>query len=270
MFIGRLAKDLCSKNKKAHYCVRSFLEHLQLAFTLCTAVLLEKMPLQNKILKSSAFLDPRTAMTSQSLKYLGRLPDLVKNVIRDNTTADQYDLELRKFQDDDLPAFEDGDRIDKWWSEIQRCGRYPQLSRMALALLTCFHGPQVENSFSAMNNIINEKTPSLDLSTYSALQSVRYNLKAANKSAIQFFRKEDPIHDRVDPALVKNMASSRAQYTEKLANCVQKKRGGKATSGSGQTASTRKQEGCCGCLVLPGQESKYINYDKYTFCIFFV
>lgn len=56
-------------------------------------------------------------------------------------------MHFRFVVDEKHPTFsEDGetpDRIDEWWSQIAKTRKYPALSKMALALCTIFHGPQV-------------------------------------------------------------------------------------------------------------------------------
>ncbi|GBM59207.1 hypothetical protein AVEN_198752-1, partial [Araneus ventricosus] len=44
--------------------------------------------------------------------------------------------------------------VDLWWRDVENTSKYPLLSRMTFALLTCFHEPKVESSFSIMNNVI--------------------------------------------------------------------------------------------------------------------
>ena len=42
---------------------------------------------------------------------------------------------------------------------------------MATAVLSIFHGPRVEGSFSGMTNIIDPKSDRLDIESYDAMQT---------------------------------------------------------------------------------------------------
>ena len=58
-----------------------------------------------------------------------------------------------------LPPFKnDNDsRIDDWWAEVDSTGKYAALTKLVKAVLSCFHGPQVESSFSVMGDIIDKR-----------------------------------------------------------------------------------------------------------------
>ena len=49
---------------------------------------------------------------------------------------------------------------------------------MSLALLTIFHGPRVESSFSVMGEVMDKKSGRMNMSTYTAIQTVKYSLNA--------------------------------------------------------------------------------------------
>ena len=49
---------------------------------------------------------------------------------------------------------------------------------MVIAVLTIFHGPRVEGSFSGMTDIIDSKSGRLDIESYDAMQTVKYALMA--------------------------------------------------------------------------------------------
>ena len=206
MFLGAEAKEIVKQNPKSN-CVSSFLESVEVAYIACATSIQQKMPLNNKLLKSLAFLDPQTMHNKHSLIHLSRLPQLVTNVLKKDELS-RYDLECRSLQQASLPIFKEGDRIDVWWASLASTGKFPLLCRLSMALLTCFHGPQIERSFSVMNNIVTSKTNSLDVSTLSCLQSVRYHLKAEKKTALSYFDKKDFLHDPVSSTLVRNMKSS--------------------------------------------------------------
>lgn len=163
--------------------------------------------MDSMLLKSLAFLDPQTMHNKSSMLYLSRLPQLVTNVLSKYELS-LYDIECRSLQQATLPDYKDTDRIDVLWASLSSTGKFPLLCKLAMALLTCFHGPQIERSFSIMNNIVTSKTNSLDVSTLSCLQSVRYHLKAEKKTALSYFDKQDYLHDPVCSSLVRNMRTS--------------------------------------------------------------
>ena len=47
-------------------------------------------------------------------------------------------------------------RADTWWFKLK--DKYLLLSKMSLALLTIFHGPRVESSFSVMGDVMDKKS----------------------------------------------------------------------------------------------------------------
>ena len=179
----------------------SMITTLKQAYVRCSQYLLLKMPINNALLKSLSALDPRCRGHSVSLKYLLRLSSLVKNVLsREEGVA--YDLEVRKFvSSPSLPPYHNDD-IVAWWSGIDK-EEYPILTRMAFALLSCFHAPEVESSFSLMQQVMHKGIASLHVRTFAAIQTVKYELNSSNKSAIQYFDRD--IHGPINPQLCRNM-----------------------------------------------------------------
>ena len=67
---------------------------------------------------------------------------------------------------------------------------------MSLALLTIFHGPKVEISFSVMGDVMDKKSGRMNVSTYSAIQTFKYSLNAKTSHAfrpksVQMFQRSD-------------------------------------------------------------------------------
>ncbi|CAC5387834.1 unnamed protein product [Mytilus coruscus] len=154
---------------------------------------------------------------STAQKYLLRLPSLVTNILAGDEEKEHYELQVRRYQtDDSILLLPDDCRIDHWWANEKHAKVYPLLVKMVQAILTCFHGPQVESSFSVMNDIIDGKSNRMNIEAYNCIQSVKYSLKSSGKSAIQYFTKDDFLHERVDHKLVQNMQSSSRQYQEEV------------------------------------------------------
>merc|ERR1711874_227446 len=108
--------------------------------------------------------------------------------------------------------------------KVLHMGEFPVLGKLVKTVLSCFHGPVVESSFSIMGNIIHSQTANLDIETFDAIQTVKHSLKASGKSAVSFFKKEDYLHDKVNPNLVNNMRLSHKQYTEKRKEIEEKEK----------------------------------------------
>lgn len=161
IFIGDLAKKLISLAPKSSLnVVKVFYKNTLKAYISCAKVLQSKMPITNRFLKAASALDPRLRGHSYSLELMKELLDQIKNVIGSDE-REQYDLEVRRYHIDSLRRPNDGEAVDAWWLEIQKYKKYPLLSKMALALLTCFHGPKVESSFSIMNNILTPESSNM-------------------------------------------------------------------------------------------------------------
>jgi hypothetical protein len=67
-----------------------------------------------------------------------------------------------------------------------------------------------------MNDVINSKSGSLNISTYNAIQNIKYTLSTADKSVVEYFGKADFLHDKIDPTLCKNMQSAFKNYKQAL------------------------------------------------------
>ena len=104
----------------------------------------------------------------------------------------QYSLDVHLYQVDKLlPSYMDEHgnvlRVDDWWAAIFQTNKYHALTKIVQALLSCFHGPQVESSFSMMGDIMDKESSNMNVETFSAIQMVKYNLISENKSAVDFF-----------------------------------------------------------------------------------
>ena len=64
-----------------------------------------------------------------------------------------------------------------WWCSISKT--YPLLFKVVEGVLSIFHGPQVESSFSVMGDVIDPKSSRMDIKTYDAIQSVKYTLRGS-------------------------------------------------------------------------------------------
>lgn len=203
-------------NSNVENFISFFIFQVEDAYVACGKTLQEKLPICNVFLKAVSAIHPDSRGHSLSLGYLAKLPGLVTNVLADDE-IDKYDLEVRKFQTDTIPDIEEGERIDVWWGKKEIQLKYPCLTKMVRSILSCFHGPQVESSFNIMNDVIDSKSGRINIDTYNSIQNVKYSLKSADKSAVEYFKKKDYLHEKVDASLCANLRSSCRQYKAALA-----------------------------------------------------
>ena len=185
-----------NENKKA------FLQNARKSFVACGQVLQQKMPLDNKALKLCSALDPRRRCANETREVLSQLPNFVPHLAQ----SDAFLQEVRSYSvSQTLPPAADC-QIDQRWQNLK--DRYPHLCQGACAMLSCFHGPIAESSFSAMANIMDCHCAHLSTGVFSAVQSVRHYIQARHTTALNLFAKKEPRSDPVDKQLVKNMQAA--------------------------------------------------------------
>lgn len=195
----------------------SFLKDAKEAFMTCGQYLQHKMPIDKNTLKIMSSIDPRARGHSVSQSYMLQLPELLPTVISD-IQKDECDLEVRRYHSlDTLPSFGKNDRIDEWWSSHSSRTNFPVLSKAVLALLSCFHGPQVESSFSVMGDIIDTQSSRMQIRTMNSIQTIKYGLKSAGKDAIQYFNRQDIVFDPVCPKLSNNCRTAWKKHQDEQA-----------------------------------------------------
>ena len=109
--------------------------------------------------------------------------------------------------------------MDQWWIAVEATGRYSNLPKMALAVLTCFHGPLVESSFNIMGDLMGGRNFRMELPTYSALQTVKYRLgmeedELRQESAIKLLAIPNPVLDHPPRNLMRNMKLAYSTYSK--------------------------------------------------------
>ena len=135
--------------------------------------MLKKLPLENQLLQCLSSIDPIAILSrfQKTLQQLLKFYEQVDSIFKDVADCYEYERECRAIMIDvDLPQHEDV-RVDNWWTKLIE--HYPNLSKVALAMLSIFHGPRVESSFSMMGNILDRKSGRISLQTYSAIQTVK-------------------------------------------------------------------------------------------------
>ena len=220
MYVGGRNVRIIAKEKRSQDVIDIFLELVSKCYMTTANYLQIKLPLDNPLLSSISAIDPAARGHNTTIKYLAKLPDLIPNVLTENE-IDDYLLQIRKYQiERNLPIEKDSNgsliRIDHWWGEIENLKLFPALSKLVLAILTCFHGPQVESSFNTMNDIIDERSGRTDIETYNAIQTVKYHLKAEHKNSIEMFSRTVKLQDPINRALCNNFRSASSKYRENL------------------------------------------------------
>lgn len=194
------------------YLKKSDLVHkLKTGYLNCAKTLQSKMPVNNQLLKCASAIDPACRGHTITIQYLLKLPSLLPNVLEEDKIQ-SYDEEVRRYNIDKDISMNTDSRIDSWWGALQ--GKYPHMAKIMLALISCFHGPQVESSFSIMGQMLNSDRPNLQISTFAAMQTVKYEMRSADKTALEYFWRKDYLHDPVSSKLCKNMARSYKTYVE--------------------------------------------------------
>ena len=70
-----------------------------------------------------------------------------------------------------------------WWGHV-----FDKPDKYWLNAASIFHGPIVESSFSLMNNVIDQRSGNVNISTFNVIQTVKYTLQSREKTAVELFR----------------------------------------------------------------------------------
>ncbi|CAL4195116.1 unnamed protein product, partial [Meganyctiphanes norvegica] len=224
IFYGKHTETVMAKYSKGDSELEEFKINVETCYVNAGKYLQKKLPLNNPVLCAMSAIDPiaRDNANSKASYYLKQLPKLAVNVLKPEE-EDPYVMEVNGYMlDENLPATLSirgtGDkpdqhvRVDKWWSEVRKTGKYPCLTKMVFAMLSCFHGPLVEASFNAMGDILGNKSFNMNLDTYNSYQTVQYYLKGHGTSAIKLFTRTDVLNGPIDMKMCKNIKSSASEY----------------------------------------------------------
>lgn len=183
-----------------------FKDTLKIAFVKCGTTLQTKMPLDKIALQICSALDPTTRGTSIAMELLMKIPSVTNLVPKGD--EQKFTAEARHYSSDrKLNRNDTRVPVVEWWANLS-VEQYPTLTRAAKGLLSCFHGPLVESSFSVMSYLMNEGKCSMDIETYAAMQTVKYALLAKDKTSIQMFNKKNPNKEPVNKKLINFMSTA--------------------------------------------------------------
>ena len=207
LIVGIGASKIIKKAKNQNdNIINEFLKKVLLAFFVCAKYLASKLPLKNKFLKTVFVLDlcVLTTKSTSALNALENLPTLTSVISSDE--EEKYQQETRQIiVDFELPST--GNRADKWWYSLEK--KYPKLTKLALPLLSIFHGPRVENYFIVdMGDFVDKKSKRMQVEIYSAIQSVNYgpsSRAAGSMKCVSVFRRENKVSSPVMPRLSFNI-----------------------------------------------------------------
>ena len=174
------------------------------------------MLLINDFLKTLTVIHPMAilAKTTITLKTTLHLPEIVTSVLSSTDQNENYEKEFTKIMvDPTLPPAIVDKKIVK--------GKCPLLSKMSLALLTIFHGPRVESSFSVMGDVMDKKAVRMNVCTYSAIQTVKCSLNAKTchafeSKSVQVFQRLDRLKSPVISEVVEGIRNSWKVYKNEL------------------------------------------------------
>lgn len=104
-------------------------------------------------------------------------------------------------------------------ASVFKTGKYPGQCQAVKAALSIFHCPLVESSFNLLGDIIDPRCTSMNIDTFSSIQTVKYTLVSRNQSAIEMFRRDYKFGE-VAKKLCSNISSAgvrdKAQRQRKL------------------------------------------------------
>ena len=222
MFIGNVAKDIVQSSRKDDQIAKEFLERVQAAYIACAQKLQKSLPLENELFQCCSAIDPVVRKSTAALTCLEKLPKLVTNVLQSDE-LDEYSKQVRAYTGAEemlFPIYQpDSDaRVDAWWGEMYDHfgSKYSLLLKVIVALLSCFHGPQVESTFNLMGDVMDSQRNRMNIATLSAVQTVKYSLLASGKTACQYYHKKDFVHDPVNSNLCTNLRKAHIVHSERM------------------------------------------------------
>lgn len=140
-FTGAAADRVMKFCGKDDPSVLQFLGKMKNSYIKCAKHMQKTLPLNNKVLKSLAALDPVIATDTQGLKLLKRLslehfPPLLTDEEKD-TVGKEILYSVDHTHDSPTEV-----NVVQWWSKIMDRNCYPVLSRAAVAALSIFQWSQ--------------------------------------------------------------------------------------------------------------------------------
>ncbi|KAG5286163.1 hypothetical protein AALO_G00011670 [Alosa alosa] len=211
--------------------ILAFIENVSKAYITCGKYMQVKLPLKSKTLQALSSIDPVVRGHSQAVTQLKELANILKHLVP--TECDPSLDILRYNVDPNLPNYQDGDDIVKWWAHVFRLEKYPALTQVVRGALSIFHGPLVEASFSLMGDVMR-------IATFNAVQTVKYTLRSRGRTGITMFKREDVKLGPVDKTVCRNIRAAGKKDKSLRGKRIEEKKKRQADYGS--RASCRSAE----------------------------
>ena len=146
-------------------------------------------------------LDPWLLKCSTSYNLLKILSEFFLNILDFATDCVRYLKDISEIQvDENLPSTLTSNgspvRLDHWWNQVFKNNKYPALSKIVKACLSIFSEPQVEPSFSKVNDFIDKKSTWMGIATYDVIMTLKYSLQS--KTYFDVYHRGDLLHDPID------------------------------------------------------------------------
>lgn len=180
----------------------------------CSKDLLQKLPLDNKVLQHTSLLGLQPSDVESEVRSLRYLASQLPQVLESDhvsSLVDEWHL-LRCDSANSLQLMEDG-RIDTRWATVfqQKCAagqqKYPLLSRLVKALLSLPHGnADCERGFSENKHLL-EGRASLCIASINGLRQVKTYLQRYDGDATKV---------PLSPDLLRSVKRARARYEERI------------------------------------------------------
>lgn len=203
--------------------LKGFHEKVINAFTTTAKYLQRKLLIRSATLRSLSSLDPTIRGQSLTGNCLKKLAAMMKHLI---PAESDVHMEIIKYNVDPcLAPYKEEEDVVEWWTHVMKTGRYPALNQVVISALSIFHGPVVESSFSLMNTIIDTRGTNMNMSTFNAVQTVKYLLQSRQKTAVEMFGRTDVKFGEVDRRLCRNIQSARTtDKAQRQRNLLQEER----------------------------------------------
>ena len=114
-----------------------------------------------------------------------------------------------------------------WWTEVFKTKRYPALTKIINAVMSIFHGPQVESAFNLMGDVVDIRSTRMNTETLSAVQTVKYVFKARKTTALEYFKRNDVKKDPVRKSICVSLRKAALRYKKEQERKRQINRKGK-------------------------------------------
>lgn len=213
MFVGSKIRKMMKEIPKNDSVLNDFLKRASAAYISCATHMQKKLPLNSKVLKSLSCLDPFIRSHSMGVRGLNRLSEYLSHMLSEEEESSIL-KEITSFSvDGHMP--EPCDDVVQWWTQVSKANTYPALCKVAMGAFSIFHGPLVESSFNVMGDVIGVKSASMNIETYSSVQTIKYGFRARKTTALKMFRRRDPKFSPVDRHVCIKLRSAAARYKKK-------------------------------------------------------